>query len=107
VHRFTIALAVAAVVALAVAVPAQAEVTKAQATAAAKQFAVKAIKKFGVGAKASDIKASCKKDTSEGEVNTFNCKVNFNGGQCKGKLVVYENPGHGLKATKVSVSCGE
>jgi hypothetical protein len=107
VPRFTVALALVAVVALAVAVPAQAEVTKAEAVAAAKQFAAKAIKKFGVGAKPRDISASCKKDTSEGEVNTFNCKVNFNGGQCKGTLTVYENPGKGLKANKVRVGCGE
>ncbi len=73
-HRFTLALALAATVVLAAALPAQAEVTKAQAVAAAKKAAAKRIGKFGVGARPRDISASCKRDTTEGVVNTFNCK---------------------------------
>jgi hypothetical protein len=107
VHRFTLALALAAAVALATALPAQAEVTKAQAVAAAKKAAAKRIGKFGVGARPKDISASCKKDTTEGVVNTFNCKVNFNGGQCKGTLTIYDDPPHGLKATSIRIQCGE
>jgi hypothetical protein len=107
VHRFTLAFAITALVALAAAVPAQAVVTNAQAVAAAKKFAAKRIGKFGVGARPQDISASCKKDTTQGSVNTFNCKVNFNGGQCKGTLRIYEDPPHGLKANKISISCGE
>jgi hypothetical protein len=107
VHRFTLVLALTGAVALAIAVPAQAVVTKAQAVAAAKKFAAKRIGKFGVGARPQDISASCKKDTTEGVVNTFNCKINFNGGQCKGTLRIYEDPPHGLKANRISISCGE
>ena len=106
-HRITLVVAIAAVVALATALPAQAVVSNAQAVAAAKKFAAKRIAKFGVGAAPKDIKASCKKDTTQGSVNTFFCKVNFNGGQCKGTLTVYEDPPKGLKANKISISCGE
>jgi hypothetical protein len=107
-RRITLAaLAIAAVAALVAAPLAQAEVTKAEAVAAAKKFASKRIAKFGVGARPQDIKASCKRDTTEGVVNTFHCKVNFNGGQCKGTLTVYEDPPKGLKANAIRISCGE
>ena len=80
-------------------------ISPAQAATAAKNVLIKEANKGGIGFEPSDVKASCKQ--VEGEARTFRCSVNANGGQCKGTLTIYEEPGKGYRATDKKIGCGE
>jgi hypothetical protein len=100
--RRTLTLSLA-LLALAPAVAEAAHLTKAEATSAAVNVTIKRARKQGVTLVRSVVKATCV--AVRGEVNTYDCKVNGNAGQCKGSMTIFDNPPKGVQATHVKLRC--